>query len=235
MSKEKSGEKIEVVNPKSAGIDIASREHWVCIPRQMAENNVRKFGTFTCDLYEIRDWLLEHGITTVAMESTGIYWIPLLQILESSGINVCLVNAKYFKNVPGRGKSDALDCQWLQKLHTFGLLRSSFRPDDKICQIFSFVFIVFLNLDAYKFTQQQILECDLMIEKYLQKMDQQEQQGQLTFEFYPIKSAINMDFFIIKFKIFKQITILPLFTRVSNNFYSKFHKRANFMFILYIC
>ena len=265
------GEKIEVKNPKAAGIDIGSKEHWVCVPASMDKNNVRKFGTFTCDLYEIAAWLKKCEVTTVAMESTGVYWIAPYQVLEDAGIQVCLVNAKYFKNVPGRGKTDRLDCKWLQKLHTFGLLHASFRPDAQVCQIRSLVrhrknliqmgtthilhmqksleqmniklanvisditgvsglniieaiisgerdlarladlrdrrlkatyeeiikslegdyrdehiFTLKQALDSYKFVQRQLIECDLEIENYLQKMDKQEKQGQLTFEFIPI-------------------------------------------------
>lgn len=124
-----------VVNPNAAGIDIASKEHWVCVPKRRDEENIKRFSAFTCDLYAIARWLKKCSITTVAMESTSVYWIPLFQILESEGFEVYLVNAKHFKNVPGRGKTDRLDCQWLQKLHSFGLLRASFRPNDQICQI----------------------------------------------------------------------------------------------------
>jgi transposase len=95
---------------------------------------VRVFETFTEDLYALAAWLKEHRITTVAMESTGVYWIPVFQVLESCGIEVCLVNARYAKNVPGR-KTDVADCQWLQYLHAVGLLRGSFRPPDEICAV----------------------------------------------------------------------------------------------------
>ena len=119
----------------AAGIDIASREHWVCVPENRATPNVRKFGTFTCDLYAIAAWLQECGVTTVAMESTGVYWIPLFQVLEARGFTVCLVNAKHLKNVSNRPKSDRLDCQWLQRLHAYGLLMASFRPPEQLCHL----------------------------------------------------------------------------------------------------
>lgn len=125
----------EMLNPNAAGIDIASEEQWVCIPEGRARNNVRRFGAYTVNLFEIRDWLLAHSITTVAMESTGVYWIPLYEILEEAGLEVCLVNAREMKSVSGRPKTDNLDCQWIQRLHTYGLLKHSFRPDDDICAI----------------------------------------------------------------------------------------------------
>jgi transposase len=125
----------EMINPNAAGIDVASEEMWVCVPAHRAEQNVRKFGAFTDDLYAIADWLAECGITSVAMESTGVYWIPLYQVLEERGFVVCLTNARHLKNVSGRPKTDRLDCQWIQRLHSYGLLKASFRPADEICQI----------------------------------------------------------------------------------------------------
>jgi transposase len=124
-----------MINPNAAGIDVASEEMWVCVPADRAEFNVRKFGAFTCDLYEIADWLKDCGVTSVAMESTGIYWIPLYQVLEEREFEVCLVNARQLKNVSGRPKTDRLDCSWIQRLHSYGLLMPSFRPDDEICQL----------------------------------------------------------------------------------------------------
>ena len=128
-------QKLEMLNPNAAGIDVASEEHWVCVPEDRAEPHVRCFGAFTHDLYVIADWLTTCGITTVAMESTGVYWIPLFQVLEAKGFQVCLVNARELKNVSGRPKTDRLDCQWIQRLHSYGLLSASFRPEDEICQI----------------------------------------------------------------------------------------------------
>jgi transposase len=122
----------EPLNPNAAGIDIGSREHYVCVPRDRAENQVRPFGAFTCDLEAMADWLQACGVTSVAMEATGVYWIPAFQILERRGFKVLLVNARQTKNVAGR-KSDVQDCQWIQRLHTYGLLRASFRPGDAYC------------------------------------------------------------------------------------------------------
>lgn len=129
---------LQQVYPKAAGIDIGGSEHWVSIPAECDPEPVRKFGCFTADLHAIADWLKEKGITTVAMESTGVYWIPLFQILETSGLEVRLVNAHFVKTVPGR-KSDVMDCQWLQKLHSYGLLSGSFRPADEICVLRSYI------------------------------------------------------------------------------------------------
>jgi transposase len=114
---------------------VGSQEHWVCVPQDRAEEPIQKFGAFTCDLYTIADWLEECGIDTIAMESTGVYWIPLFQVLEQRGFKVFLVNARNVKNVPGRTKTDRIDCQWIQKLHSFGLLSASFRPDEEICEL----------------------------------------------------------------------------------------------------
>jgi transposase len=130
---------LDRINPDAAGIDVASTEHWVCVPPERTQDNVRKFGTFTCDLKAISQWLKSHKVKTVAMESTGIYWIPLFQRLEQDGFEVLLVNARHVKNVPGRTKSDNMDCQWVQKLHTFGLLQGSFRPNDQVCKLRSFL------------------------------------------------------------------------------------------------
>jgi transposase len=126
-----------MINKDAAGIDIGSGEHWVAVPEDRDEEPVRCFGCFTADLQAMARWLKECGVTTVAMESTGVYWIPCYQILEEHGFEVKLVNARHVKNVPGR-KSDVSDCQWLQRLHTYGLLSGSFRPDDQICVLRSY-------------------------------------------------------------------------------------------------
>lgn len=125
------------INPNAAGIDVGSSEHWVAVPEDRDENHTRSFGCFTQDLKALADWLSECGITTVAMESTGVYWIPLFQVLETRGFEVKLVNARHVKNVPGR-KTDVADCRWIQRLHTYGLLSGSFRPDDAICILRSY-------------------------------------------------------------------------------------------------
>ncbi len=127
-------DKFELINPNAAGIDIGADFHYIAIPkgRDPEGKDVRNFGTFTADLYTLAHWLKECQIETVAMESTSVYWIPLFEILDSEGIAVNLVNPQFIKNVPGR-KTDVLDCQWIQQLHTYGLLRGSFRPEDQIC------------------------------------------------------------------------------------------------------
>ena len=126
------------INQNAAGIDLGGGEHWVCVPPDRSERNVRRFGCFTPDLIAMSDWLIECSVTTVAMEATGVYWIPVFQILESKGLEVKLVNAHHVKTVPGR-KTDVKDCQWLQQLHTYGLLSGSFRPEDQICVLRSYI------------------------------------------------------------------------------------------------
>jgi transposase len=125
---------LPVMRPDAAGIDIGATEIFVAVPPDRATENVRSFPTFTQDLCALADWLAQCKVKTVAMESTGVYWIPLFQILEDRGFEVCLVNARHVKNVPGR-RTDVLDCQWLQFLHSVGLLRASFRPEQEVCAI----------------------------------------------------------------------------------------------------
>ncbi len=134
----KAARKLVVVNPDAAGIDIGSEFHFVAVPEERDEEPVRKFECFTADLHALADWLDECEVKTVAMESTGVYWIPLFQILDSRGFDVKLVNARDVKNVPGR-KSDVQDCRWLQTLHAYGLLRGSFHPDESIRVLRSYV------------------------------------------------------------------------------------------------
>src|SRR3712207_4995197 len=110
---------LPLVNRHAAGLAIGSEEIWVAFPPDRDARPVRQFGTFTPDLHTLADWLLSCHITTVALESTGVYWIPIYEILQARGIEVQVVNARHLKNVPSR-KSDWLDCQWLQRLHTFG-------------------------------------------------------------------------------------------------------------------
>jgi transposase len=117
-----------------AGIDIGAEEIYVAVPPDRDEQATRRFTSFTSDLHALADWLQQCCIRTVAMESTGVYWIPLFQILEQRGLEVYLVNAHYLKSLPGR-KSDVSDCQWIQYLHSVGLLRASFRPPDAICAV----------------------------------------------------------------------------------------------------
>jgi transposase len=125
------------MHPNAAGIDIGAEESYVAVPEDRDAQPVRTFGCFTEDLHALAHWLTQCGVDTVAMESTGVYWVPLFQVLESRGFQVYLVNARHVKNVPGR-KSDVSDCQWLQQLHSFGLLAASFRPDDEICVLRSY-------------------------------------------------------------------------------------------------
>ena len=110
------------MNLHVAGIDCGSAEHYVAVPPDRDAMSVRAFKTFTSDLHRLADWLAACRITSVAMESTGVYWIPLYEILEARGFEVVLVNARHVKNVPGR-KSDVSDCEWLRELHSVGLLR----------------------------------------------------------------------------------------------------------------
>lgn len=122
---------LKQVNPNAAGIDCGSESHHVAVPADLDPQHVRQFRTFTTDLHRLADWLAACGIETVAMEATGVYWIPIYEILEERGFEVLLVNARHVKNVPGR-KTDVVDCQWIQELHSFGLLRGSFRPAGEI-------------------------------------------------------------------------------------------------------
>ncbi len=125
---------LTIVHPHAAGLDIGSRETWVCVPASSDPEPVRAFGPFTPDLQRLTDWLLACHVETVAMESTGVYWIPIFEVLEARGLKVFLVNSWHLKHVPGR-KSDVLDCQWIQQLHSLGLLRGSFRPDAEMCAL----------------------------------------------------------------------------------------------------
>jgi transposase len=129
---------LEHINLLAAGIDIGATSHFVAVPEGVSEVTVREFRTFTSDLYALADWLKKCGIQTIAMESTGVYWIPVFEILEEKGFEVKLVDARQVKNVSGR-KTDVLDCQWIQQLHTYGLLNGAFRPTDQICELRSYI------------------------------------------------------------------------------------------------
>src|SRR6266508_646651 len=118
-------------NAAAAGLDIGAAEIWACVPAERDPQPVRAFGTFTPDLHALADWLVQCQVTTVAMESTGVYWIPIYEVLEARGLEVYLVNAHHLKHVPGR-KSDVQDCQWIQQLHSYGLLTASFRPAEDL-------------------------------------------------------------------------------------------------------
>lgn len=135
---QKTVDALEQINLNAAGIDIGAEELYVAVPADRDADSVRIFGTFTVDLYALADWLKVCRVDTVAMESTGVYWVPLYDVLEERGFQVYLVNARHLKNVSGR-KTDVLDCQWIQQLHTYGLLRPSFRPLEEVRAIRSLV------------------------------------------------------------------------------------------------
>jgi transposase len=156
-----SPESLGIVHPHAAGLDIGRAEIWVCVPTDRDSQPVRGFGTFTPDLEALADWLQACHIETVAMESTGVYWIPIYDLLEARGLQVCLVNARHVKNVPGR-KSDVQDCQWIQRLHTYGLLNASFRPEAELCA-----------LRAYLRHRRMLIECRAAHIQHMQKALQQ--------------------------------------------------------------
>src|SRR6202043_3135517 len=122
---------LEGMHPDAAGIDIGNESHSVVVPPTRVSEPVRRFGCTTAALRQMADWLNQCGIRTVAMQSTGVYWISVYDILEAAGLEVYLVNARDTKNLPGH-KSDVQESQWLMKLHTYGLLRNSFRPSQEI-------------------------------------------------------------------------------------------------------
>lgn len=119
------------INEHAAGIDVGSDRHFVAVPTGSDEHPVREFGVFTRDLNAIADWLKRCGVTSVAMESTGVYWVPLYEVLEERGLAVKLVDARKVKNVSGR-KSDVSDCQWIQQLESYGLLAGAYRPSEEV-------------------------------------------------------------------------------------------------------
>jgi transposase len=123
---------LPLTNPNAAGIDIGAETHWVAVPAERDPEPVRAFGTCTADLEALAAWLQACGVTTVALEATGVYWIPLYELLEARGLAVQLVDARQLARVPGRPKTDAHDCQWIQRLHSYGLLAAAFRPQDQV-------------------------------------------------------------------------------------------------------
>ena len=131
-------EGLSQLNLNAAGIDVGATSHYVAVPADRAEQPVQEFEAFTADLYRLADWLTECGVETVVMESTGVYWIPLFGVLEERGFQVMLVDPRRIKNVPGR-KTDVVDCQWLQQLHSYGLLSGAFRPDGDIRRLRSYL------------------------------------------------------------------------------------------------
>src|SRR5687767_7729336 len=130
--------RLRAIHAGAAGLDVGATFHVVAVPPDRAGEPVRTFQSFTGDLHRLADWLTEVGVTTIAMESTGVYWIPVFEILEARGFEVLLVNARDAKNVPGR-KTDVNDAQWLQQLHEHGLLRGSFRPREDIARLRSYM------------------------------------------------------------------------------------------------
>jgi transposase len=154
---------LERINPDVAGIDCGSGTHYVAVPPDRDPHPVQAFPTFTSDLARLADWLAACRVKSVAMEATGVYWIPVYEILEARGFEVLLVNARHFKNVPGR-KSDVTDCEWLRELHSVGLLRGSFRPTEGI-----------VALRTYLRHRQTLVEtastCTLRMEKALVQMN----------------------------------------------------------------
>ncbi len=129
---------LKQINPNAAGIDVGAASHYVAVPADRDSQPIREFRAFTGDLYRLADWLRDCGVETVAMESTGVYWIPLFQVLEERGFEVRLTDARQLKRVPGR-KTDVADCRWLQQLHSFGLLSGTFRPEDQVCVLRSYM------------------------------------------------------------------------------------------------
>lgn len=137
---------LPVIQDRAAGIDIGSRFHVVAVPADLTDVPVRTFQAFTADLEQMADWLVDLGVTTVAMESTGVYWIPVYEILETHGLHVVLANARDARAVPGR-KTDVNDAQWIQRLHACGLLRASFHPDREIAALRSYLRLRERHLD----------------------------------------------------------------------------------------
>ena len=158
---------LEQVNLFAAGIDIGSASHYVAVPEELDNEPVRTFGCFTGDLNRMADWLVEIGIQTIAMESTGVYWIPVFEILEERGLVVLLVNARHIKNVPGR-KTDVLDCQWIQQLHTYGLLEGAFRPPEETVALRAYMrqreSLVLRAADHVRHMQKAMRQMNLLLE-----------------------------------------------------------------------
>jgi hypothetical protein len=126
-------EALQICHPHAAGIDIGAAEPWGAVPPGGDPQPVRRFGTFTADLDALADWRIDGGITTVALASTGVYWIPLCELLAARGVPVLLSDPRHAQRAPGRPKTERLDCKWLQRLHTYGLLAGAFRPETPVC------------------------------------------------------------------------------------------------------
>jgi transposase len=130
---------LAAVNLHAAGIDVGAEAHYVAVPPSDDPQPVRRFGAYTVDLAALADWLATCGITTVALAATGVYWIPLFELLEGRGFEVLLVDPQQVQKFQGRPMSEVHDCQWLQRLHTFGLLAGAFRPPDQVCVLRSYL------------------------------------------------------------------------------------------------
>jgi transposase len=130
---------LPVTHANAAAVDVHAETHWVAVPSDRDPQPVRSFGTCTVDLQALADWLQTCRITHVALESTGVYWIPLFELLEARGFEVRLIDPHQAARAPGRPKTDVLDCQWLQRLHSYGLLAAAFRPDDQVCVLRSYL------------------------------------------------------------------------------------------------
>ena len=137
-TKQNQSSSLSIINPNAAGIDIGAISHFVAVPEGRDEDTVREFKCFTADIQDMIGWLKKCSVETVVMESTGSYWIPVFEMLDRAGFEVKLVDAHHIKNVKGR-KSDVIDCQWLQQLHTYGLLSAAFRPEDDIVALRSYL------------------------------------------------------------------------------------------------
>jgi len=157
--------RLEIIHPHCAGIDIGSREHWVAVDPDQDDEPVRCFSTFSDDLYALADWLKSLNVEIVAMEATGVYWIPLYEVLDARGLQVHIVNSRATRQVSGR-KSDVLDCQWIWQLMSYGLLRGAFRPTDQVCVLRSLV-----RQRATKVQEQS--RCVLHMQKALTQMNLQ--------------------------------------------------------------
>ena len=156
-----------MLNPDAAGIDVGAKQHLVAVPADRDPRPVRTFQAFTPQLHELAAWLKRCGIRTVALESTGIYWLSLYEVLEQDGLEVRVVNARHVKHVPGRSKTDVLDCQWIQKLHSFGLLNGSFRPDPPIRKLRTYLRLrdnlVVNNTQAIHHLQKALFEMNVQL------------------------------------------------------------------------
>lgn len=165
MARKRNQQRLKIIHSQCAGIDVGSREHWVAVDPDQVEESVRRFSTFSDDLYALADWLESLGVKVIAMEATGVYWIALYEVLDGRGFEVYVVNTRATRQVSGR-KSDVLDCQWIWQLMSYGLLRGAFRPSDQVCVLRSLV-----RQRATKVEEQ--ARCILHMQKALAQMNVQ--------------------------------------------------------------